>query len=440
MLPLMRKGVLDDFDPMKKLIIVSMAASLFLSPASMLAEEVVVGEDTGSADANRAALQASIEAKNKELQKIKEEMEQAKRNLDATTSQRKTLQTELRSIDGSIAALELDVRAAQVESQKLGLEIASLSSGIETINAMIETKLAALPKIVRAYHEESERNPLFSLLERNTISDVLADTASLDSIQAEMLTTLNESRVLKVELAKRQEDVSGKRVQIDAKKQEIVVTTAIARGEEERKRALLTETKNKEQLYQKNFDELAKKAMEFENEIERIESALRKNVDLSQLPSPRPGLLQNPVPAGRLTQGYGRTQFAIRNYKSQWHNGIDLGAPVGTPVYAAEAGEVIALGNTDAFCPRGAYGKYVVIKHANNLTTFYSHFSAFAVKKGQTVKRGELIGYVGNTGWSTGPHVQVTVYASNTYTITQSKSCGLLPVGGDLNPLDYISL
>ncbi len=381
-----------------------------------------------------------IDAKNKELQNIREEMQAAKKNLDEVMTQRKGLQTELRYIDANIKTMEVGIREAQTESQKLGLEIESLSLGIKDLNAKIDSKEKAIPEILRAYHEKSEISPLFVLLQKGTISEVFAETVSLSNLQAQVAATINESRDLKNELEGKQNDVSAKKEEIELKKQDIAAKKVIAKEEEGRKQTLLAETKNKESLYQKNYDDLAKKAMEFEAEIERIESALRKNIDLSKLPARQPGLLQNPTPGAKLTQGYGRTQFAVRNYKSQWHNGIDLGAPLGTPVYAAEAGEVVATGNTDAYCPRGAYGRYAVIKHDNNLTTFYSHFSASIVKTGQKVKRGELIGYVGNSGFSTGPHLQITVYASNTYAITQSKSCGLLPVGGDVNPLDYISL
>ncbi len=403
-------------------------------------QPILAEENTTNATETKIKLEDLIDVKNKELQKIKEEMQAAKKNLDDTVTERKGLQTELHHIDKNIKTMELGIRAAQTEGQKLGLEIQSLSSEIKNINKMIDSKLKTLPEILRAYHEKSEINPLFVLLQKGTISEAFAEVESLNSIQAQLTTTINESRDLKNELEEKQDNVSAKRGEIELKKQDIAAKKAITKEEEERKQILLAETKNRESLYQKNYDDLAKKAMEFEAEIERTESALRKNIDLSKLPAPQSGLLQNPAPGAKLTQGYGRTNFAVKSYKSQWHNGVDLGDPIGTPLYAAEAGKIIATGNTDKYCPGQAYGKYVVIKHGNNLTTLYSHLSQYIVKDGQEVKRGELIGYIGKTGWATGPHVHFTIYASNTYETTRSKSCGSLPVGGDINPLDYISL
>ncbi len=421
-------------DPMKNPIyLLALFVLLAASTQPILAQE----NSTNATGTNFGDL---IDAKNKELQKLKEEMQAVKKNLDETVTARKGLQSELKTIDKNITAMELAIRAGELENQKLELEMQSLSTEIDGINKALDSGLKTIPELLREYHEKSEVNLFVLLLQKKTLADSFAEMQSLSSIQAQLAAQLDENRKLKEDLKDKQDEVLSKQQEIEVEKRGISARQTIAQGEKERKQTLLAETKNKESLYQKNFDELAKKAMAFEAEIERIESALRKNIDLSKLPAPRPGLLANPVPGARLTQGYGRTQFAVRNYRSQWHNGIDLGAPVGTPVYATEAGEVVAMGNTDKYCPRGAYGKYVVIKHGNGLTTFYSHFSASVVSVGQKVSRGEPIGYVGNTGWSTGPHTQVTVYASNTYAITQSKSCGPLPVGGDINPLDYISL
>ena len=138
-----------------------------------------------------------------------------------------------------------------------------------------------------------------------------------------------------------------------------------------------------------------------------------------------------------VTQGYGRTPYSAR-YPQNWHNGIDIGAPIGTPVLAAEAGTVVATGNQDAYCRKGAYGKFIIIKHENNLVTLYGHLSRQIVQKGDIVSRGQLIGYSGRTGYATGPHLHFTVYAGPTFYMGASRVCGPMPYGGDLNPLGYL--
>jgi murein DD-endopeptidase MepM/ murein hydrolase activator NlpD len=90
------------------------------------------------------------------------------------------------------------------------------------------------------------------------------------------------------------------------------------------------------------------------------------------------------------------------------HAGIDLGAPTGTPIYAAAAGVVIQAG------VQNGYGNAVIISHGNGLSTLYGHQSKIAVSAGQSVARGDLIGYVGSTGNSTGPHLHFEVRENGT--------------------------
>jgi len=210
----------------------------------------------------------------------------------------------------------------------------------------------------------------------------------------------------------------------------------------------LSQTKNQEIIYEKQLEELTKLQDEISLEIEKIETEMRKNIDPNLLPLPRPGVLLWPVPEGRLTQGYGATAFAAKNYKSKYHNGLDVGRFLGAEVVAAEKGTVINIGDQDKFCRKAAYGKFIVIKHENGLTTLYGHLSRQIVSIGDKVERGQTIGYMGKTGWATGPHLHFTVFSSQTLTPARagfpegtqaSRVCGPMPVGGDINPTLYVS-
>src|SRR5690606_1590516 len=88
------------------------------------------------------------------------------------------------------------------------------------------------------------------------------------------------------------------------------------------------------------------------------------------------------------------------------YNGIDLGAPVGTGVYASAGGSVI-LAKSSGW--NGGYGNYIIISHDNGTQTLYSHLSSVNVSLGQRVSQGDLIGAVGSTGKSTGPHLHFEV-------------------------------
>ena len=134
------------------------------------------------------------------------------------------------------------------------------------------------------------------------------------------------------------------------------------------------------------------------------------------------------------------------SYGGKGHNGVDFRAENGTPVQSTEAGIVQGVGDTDTGCRRASYGKWILVKHENNLSTLYAHLSAISVSQGQTIKRGERIGLSGQSGYATGPHLHFGVYASQAVTIEaiRSQVCGRLmtlplsAVNGYLNPLDYL--
>ena len=90
-----------------------------------------------------------------------------------------------------------------------------------------------------------------------------------------------------------------------------------------------------------------------------------------------------------------------------------FGLPTGTQLFASADGIVIGTGNTDIVSSCQSWGKWVVIKHGFGLSTLYAHLSLVKVRLGQKVKAGELIGYSGNTGFSTGPHLHFSVYDSS---------------------------
>jgi murein DD-endopeptidase MepM/ murein hydrolase activator NlpD len=105
---------------------------------------------------------------------------------------------------------------------------------------------------------------------------------------------------------------------------------------------------------------------------------------------------------GQVSSRYGRRGGGV-------HDGIDIRAPRGTPVYAAEAGRVIHSGGG-----LGDYGKVVILKHVGRYSTVYAHHDALRVSKGEFVEKGELIGTVGTSGNASGPHLHFEVRRDRT--------------------------
>ncbi len=106
------------------------------------------------------------------------------------------------------------------------------------------------------------------------------------------------------------------------------------------------------------------------------------------------GYFKNPVPNGRKSRGV-----------TSSHKGVDIAAPIGTPIYASASGRVL----TARMGWNGAYGNMVILQHSNGTRTLYGHMTKLGTTTGAQVSQGEIIGYVGNTGRSTGPHLHFEV-------------------------------
>lgn len=111
---------------------------------------------------------------------------------------------------------------------------------------------------------------------------------------------------------------------------------------------------------------------------------------------------------GKITSPFGNRIHPVTKVQA-FHNGIDIGAPMGTPIYSPEAGRVINR------YENATGGKQLIIEHTNGFVTGYAHLNDYAVKMGDNVKKGHLIGYVGATGRVTGPHLHLTLKKQGAY-------------------------
>ncbi len=113
--------------------------------------------------------------------------------------------------------------------------------------------------------------------------------------------------------------------------------------------------------------------------------------------------------AGTYTSGFGTRADPFTGYP-RFHNGIDLANRVGTPIRAAASGRVVHIESQV-----GNYGRFVILRHPDGFQTLYAHLDSFSVRKGQYVDRGAVLGAMGNTGRSTGPHLHFSVIHNGTF-------------------------
>ncbi len=414
--------------------------------ASGMASQKVFGQLASS----KEDLQAKIQQKTQELQSISAQLQEAQKNLSQTQGERQTLQKQVNAYQSTINQLNLSIKEDTLSIQKLNLEVDSLNYDLTDIQSSMKDKKAAVNQIILNIQKSDNENAnlLAMFLKSKTLADGIMETQSLTNMHNQLETDIENLTSLNDQYRDTLKKKNDKLSEAQLHQSNLSNRKTIISNQKEEQQTVLTQTKNQEAIYQKQLSELKKLQDKIDAEIEMMGMQLRKDIDPSLLPATNTSVLLNPVPKGVMSQGYGKTDFAIKTYKSQWHNGIDIAAPVGTELYASDDGTVINMGNQDKFCPRAAYGKFIVIKHNNGLTTLNSHMSLQIVSIGQKVARGQLIGYVGKTGWVTGPHTHFTVFASQTLTParagypegTKPSTCGPMPVGGDLNPLLYLSI
>ncbi len=141
-------------------------------------------------------------------------------------------------------------------------------------------------------------------------------------------------------------------------------------------------------------------------------------------------LMKTPIDGARVSSGYGLRRHPVLGYRKM-HKGVDFAAPTGTPIYAAGDGVIEKAGWFSS------YGKYVRIRHNSKLKTAYAHMSKIKVKNGTRVKQGQVIGYVGTTGRSTGAHLHYEVLVNGAQTNPRSVK---LPIGEELAGTDKANL
>lgn len=387
-----------------------------------------------SATSTAEDLKFAIDQKTRELDSVTRQLVETQAQLSDVTVRGNTLTAEISRINKNVTNVNLGIKASELTLDKLGLELEAVQQDIELKEKSVVLRQEALANLLQDYQERGQQGFLLAFLDNKSLADALAETQSISDFNNGLLTEVAEIRQLRTALADHLDEVSSKKTSVERERENLRAKRAIVEEQKAQQQQLLAETKNKEANYKKLISELEEKQQEISDQISEIEDLLRAQYGGEALPSKRPGVFIKPIAGAKLTQEYGATKFAQRAYKTKFHNGIDFAASIGTPVLAADEGTIFAVGNNG----RVQYGKYIVIRHPNGLSTMYAHLSRQSVAVGDSVKRGDVIGYAGNTGYSTGPHLHFTVYLSSSVQLKSIGGAGVVPVGYTLDPLDYL--
>lgn len=395
-------------------------------------------------------LQAQIDTHNKQIAALEAEIASYQTQLTTVSTQKQTLQSTLASLDLSRKKIAASVSLAQNQISTTQLQINELGGNIEDKQASITKGVGGLAESIRALNQTDSLTFAMLVLNSDSLSQFWNDAGTLAQFGAQLQGQIQTLKATKTDLETAKAATEKKKAELVVHKNELTAQQHALDVNRRQQADLLTQTKNQESNYQKIIAAKQAAKAQFAKELSNYESQLKYTLDPASIPQTGKGVLAWPLASVIVTQKFGNTAFALSGaYNGSGHNGIDLGASIGTPLHAALSGTIEGTGNTDLYKGCYSYGKWVLIRHGNGLSTIYGHMSEIDVSVGQQVSTGQLIGYTGFTGYATGPHLHFGVYVSDAVQIVRLGSvksvtnCGqasipVAPLNAYLNPLDYL--
>lgn len=358
--------------------------------------------------------EAEIEAAKKEveglksnltdIEAIKKELEQSKNDLNAYVEQ---LDTQLGNIQDKIN--EYNNLIAQKE-----YEIELTTQELNDAIAKQEEQYEAMKKRIKFMYEKGDSLYMELIFSATSLSDTINKADYIEALSAydrdqldEYVKTRELIELCKAELEAQREVLDEAKLAVEA--EEVSVNSLIA--EKEAQIVSVSEDISTKEAAIKEYEDMiaAENAEIMALEKAVAEEKARLAAENANARSYDGGMFANPCPGYRkLSDDYGNRIHPTLGVE-KFHNGIDLAAPSGTPIYAAYDGDVVAADYSPTM------GNYIMINHGNGLYTIYMHCSALYVSKGASVYKGQNIAAVGSTGRSTGPHLHFSVRLNGNY-------------------------
>lgn len=407
----------------------------------LISNNIAVAQTATSSD----ILKVKIEERNNQIKQLEAEISQYNIEITNTQGEAKTLQGTIKTLDLTKKKISTDINLTENKIEKTSLTINQIDSQIDKTQEQIENnKIAIGSAIKRAYYmEEDGFLPL--ILSKTNIGEVWTDVDNTRQISESIREKTKELGTLQRDMQSKQENLKGQKSQLVVLKQDLSGRKQAVELTAKEKADLLKQTKNKEQAFVALVKTKEQLKDQFEKEVFEYESQLNYLIDKGSYPKGKSGIFSWPLDNVYITQKFGKTVGAEKLYTSGSHNGVDLRASIGTKVKNVLDGTVLGTGNTDIYPGCYSFGKWVFVQHDNGLSTIYGHLSVISAQKGQRLSTGDTLGFSGNTGYSTGPHLHISVYASQGVRIEKfvnSRGCKeatlpLADVRAYLDPLAY---
>jgi murein DD-endopeptidase MepM/ murein hydrolase activator NlpD len=383
------------------------------------------------------------------LKEINKKIKDYTKQIDTTRKTSNSLKNEIAIFDKEILSTELQIQARQTQIEDANIQIFQLETLIQENAKQIEENKKVLSDLLVQLNGFDDEYDLKTALGSNNFSEFLDQVQHNQNFQEKIYQVSQKIKTLKLEQEKQQKNLKVKVQNLEELKHQLEITQKSITEQKSQKQKLLNQTRGLEKNYQTLLLASKKEEEGLEKEIQDLDNQIRSKLGKKSVLVGK-GAIAWPMD-GVLTQKYGNTGFTALGYN--FHNGIDIAAPAGEPIYAVADGTVLYTDKSDT-----AYGNWVAIKHnltsksgSNKIVTLYGHMRSFKVSPGQEVKQGDLIGYEGNTGNTTkklygperGYHIHFGVYDAEGFGVNEGKYKNIygnykIPYGYTYNPLEFL--
>lgn len=398
---------------MKRLVACALALAMTLSLAPSVASAAARSSDPATRQreiaAERARLQDEIGEAAAEEAQILAELRVAQRS-------RAELDQKLAMLDAQIAAAEAELATSSSALDAAVAKELSANRKVGAAKARLEQAQSVLKRqAVQAYINGTNVVPDdTAILTVDDVDDAPRIAAYVDAIAKRQADVVERHKELRRNTAQLEADAADAKKAAGAHRDAVAAHKAgleqARNAEAAARQQVAAEAAEEQRLLaevQERKGEYQRKAQELARESAGIADLLRRRQAGQAITPSGRGVLGFPLARPVVTSGYGYRTHPIFDER-RLHAGVDLRGTTGTPVLAAGNGTVVFAG------VRSGFGNTVIIDHGGSLATLYAHQSAIAVGTGQTVRRGQVIGAVGSSGNSTGPHLHFEVRAAGT--------------------------
>ena len=426
----------------KRIFAAAVAAAVCLAGGftwSAAHPQPVAARSVSEIQADQDAIQSKLDDVNGKISDLQGQIDEEEAYQAELSEQISLYQQQIALMDEQINALEDQIEEKNAEIDTLQVEISSLEEDIAAKQVEIDETYALFKERMVALYQAGETSSLAMLLSSDSFADFVTNVQLMQAVSEsdqqlveKLRTQKEEQQAQKDEKEAAEAEVQAALTQIQQDEEQLVLERADQQSARESLEAAYAESKTAMQdleamkaNYEANREEIEAEEAAVEAELQQLYASMASSSSSSSSGSSSSGSSSNViVDTGDLSFRWPLPGYTTvtSGYGARWgttHTGIDIsgGGCYGSPIVAAESGTVI-------LCQwYSTYGQCIIVDHGGGYSTLYAHMSAYAVSTGDYVTKGQTIGYVGDTGNVTGPHLHFEVRVNG---VTQ-------------NPLNYVS-